>query len=112
MSSYHHSTKLNFMSPHAGIPSSSGEYTALAVSQVHRRPELHCQCYGSPLSQLNLARPIPFRSTLILSITFKVYNLTHPLRYSCQNCVYAYFSSPSVQIHFNIILLSLPKSNF
>lgn len=24
MSSYHHSTKLNFMSPHAGIPSSSG----------------------------------------------------------------------------------------
>ncbi|GLG98827.1 DNA-binding protein D-ETS-3 [Gryllus bimaculatus] len=23
MSSYHHSTKLNFMSPHAGIPSSS-----------------------------------------------------------------------------------------
>lgn len=25
MSSYHHSTKLNFMSPHAGIPSSSGK---------------------------------------------------------------------------------------
>jgi hypothetical protein len=43
MSSYHHSTKLNFMSPHAGIPSSSGQYTAPAVSHAHRSPELHCQ---------------------------------------------------------------------
>nr|CAD7599370.1 unnamed protein product [Timema genevievae] len=39
MSSYHHSTKLNFMSPHAGIPSSSGQskYTTLyyKLSPLH-----------------------------------------------------------------------------